>query len=253
MFALIPLSFPIRFIRHRLARYSYSLLLGLALQIYVFGAYMYPIYLQHLVVFAIIKLKGPKCGGIVTFQSMVALSGYHIYEFAFNYGGWTMNASALLMILVCKYSLLAYDLEDGQQNEDKLSAEQKRNRITQNVSFFDFLGYLTFLPSSLVGPPLEYNDYKDFMELRAPYDTLSSVTKIVCKTLGETILCAVVYIVGELYVPLSRMATSEFYENNALYVFFYCFISVTLARSKYYFGWKISISAIHAAGVSYSG
>lgn len=38
-----------------------------------------------------------------------------------------------------------------------------------------------------------------------------------------------------------------------MYVFFYCFFSVTLARFKYCFGWKVSISAIHAAGVSYSG
>jgi len=110
MFALIPLSFPIRFIGNRTARYAYSLILALVIQIYVFGTQMYPIYVQHLIVFAIIKIKGPRCGGLVTLESMVYLSSYHIYEFLFNYGGWTMNASALLMILVCKYSLLAYNL-----------------------------------------------------------------------------------------------------------------------------------------------
>jgi hypothetical protein len=45
-----------------------------------------------------------------------------------------MNASALLMILVCKYSLLAYNLEDGAIKEElavaKLTLEQKRYRIT---------------------------------------------------------------------------------------------------------------------------
>lgn len=30
-----------------------------------------------------------------------------------------MNASALLMILVCKYSLLAYNIEDGTLEVDK--------------------------------------------------------------------------------------------------------------------------------------
>jgi len=33
----------------------------------------------------------------------------------------------------------------------------------------------------------------------------------------------------------------------------YAFISVCLARFKYYFGWKISIAAVHACGTSYSG
>jgi uncharacterized membrane protein len=79
LLALIPLSFPIRFIPNRAARYSYSFILGVILQIYVFGAKMYPIYVQHIIVFAIIKLKGPRCGGLVTLQSMVYLSSYHIY------------------------------------------------------------------------------------------------------------------------------------------------------------------------------
>lgn len=61
---------------------------------------------------------------------MVFLSGYQIYEYLYNYGGWTMNASALLMILVCKYSLLAYNIDDGREEESKLTAEQLRNRVT---------------------------------------------------------------------------------------------------------------------------
>ena len=75
-----------------------------------------------------------------------------------------MNASALLMILVCKYSLLAYNLQDGSLEENKVTEEQKKYRITGNVSFIDFLGYCNFLPSSLVGPPLEYQDYKKYIE-----------------------------------------------------------------------------------------
>lgn len=75
-----------------------------------------------------------------------------------------MNASALLMILVCKYSLLAYNIEDGTLEVDKLTEEQKKYRITENITFIDFFGYCNFLPSSLVGPPLEYQDYKKYME-----------------------------------------------------------------------------------------
>lgn len=33
-----------------------------------------------------------------------------------------MNASALLMILVCKYSLLAYNLDDGRTSDENASA-----------------------------------------------------------------------------------------------------------------------------------
>ena len=115
---LIPLSYALRYLAPTL-RYWYSLVLSTLLQIYVFRSFMYPIYIQHLIVFAIIKYKGPKCGLLVTIESMVFLSGYQIHEIFTNYGGWTMNASALLMILVCKYSLLAYNLQDGAIKEEQ--------------------------------------------------------------------------------------------------------------------------------------
>lgn len=130
LLSLIPFSFAIQRIRSTSFRYAYSLVAGLTIQLFVFESYMYPIYIQHLLVFAIIKLRGKKAkGALITFQSMLFLSGYHIYEYLYNYGGWTMNASALLMILVCKYSLMAYNMDDGLRDDAKLSKEQLRNRI----------------------------------------------------------------------------------------------------------------------------
>ncbi len=114
MAALIPLSYILRLLPPQF-RFWYSLITGLLVQIWVFKSYMYPIYVQHIIAFALIRLKGPKCGGLVTLESMVFLSGYHLYEIFTNYGGWSMNASALLMILVAKYSLLAYNIEDGSE------------------------------------------------------------------------------------------------------------------------------------------
>lgn len=85
--------------------------------------------------------------------------------------------------------------------------EQKRNRITNQISFLDFLGYANFLPTCLVGPPLEYNDYKDFMELRTPYDKIPSVFPIVGKTLAEALLFGVIYVLSDIYMPLSYVLT----------------------------------------------
>jgi hypothetical protein len=58
-----------------------------------------------------------------------------------------------------------------------------------------------------VGPPLEYNDYKNFMELKAPYDKIPSVFPIVGKTLAEAVFFGVVYILSEIYTPLKYMTT----------------------------------------------
>lgn len=72
-------------------------------------------------------------------------------------------------------------------------------------------------------------------------------------TFGETLLLGVIYAFSEVYCPLSAMREDIFYENSYVYVLFYVVFSTSLARSKYYFGWKLSMCAVHASGVSYNG
>ena len=96
-------------------RYAYSLVFALVLQAFVYQESMYPVYVQNIIAFLLIKLNPKNLGAWVTFESMLFLSGYHVYNYFYNYGGWTLDASTLLMILVCKYSLLAYNIEDGKK------------------------------------------------------------------------------------------------------------------------------------------
>ena len=118
---LVPLSFPMRFLPSRIIRERYSLILALAIQYGVFGQSVIPVYIQHLITFAIIKLKGPKCGALVTLEAILFLSGYQIYLIINYYGQYSMSAENLVMILVCKYSLMAYNLQDGATDSEKLS------------------------------------------------------------------------------------------------------------------------------------
>jgi D-alanyl-lipoteichoic acid acyltransferase DltB (MBOAT superfamily) len=40
------------------------------------------------------------------------------------------------------------------------------------------MGYISFLPTCLIGPPLEYNDYHDFMEKEDVYGKIPSVFRV---------------------------------------------------------------------------
>ena len=112
MALLVPMSLPLRYMNYT-TKLWYSIILGFIMQLWVYRLSVYPVFLQHIIVWFLIQTKGPKCGKLVTWESILFLSGYHIYEIIFNYGGWSMTAIALMMILVCKYSLLAYNIEDG--------------------------------------------------------------------------------------------------------------------------------------------
>ena len=109
----VPLSYLIRKIPISCNRYLYSFVMGTLLQLFVYGYDIWMPFLVHLIVYAIIKIKGRKSGALITGISIVALSIYHIYRLIVDYGSWILDISTILMSMVCKYSLFAYSYEDG--------------------------------------------------------------------------------------------------------------------------------------------
>ena len=86
LFSQILLSYPIRFISDRLARYSYSILFGTILQYLVYSSSIIWIHLFSLAMYILITLMPKQCGGPVTFLSMVFLSWYHLNAILYRYG-----------------------------------------------------------------------------------------------------------------------------------------------------------------------
>ena len=86
LFVQIGLSWPIRFIKSRTERYTYSLLIGTFLQWCVFSYSIIWIHIFGALMFAIVKLIPARCGGPVTFLSMLFLSWYHLNAIIYRYG-----------------------------------------------------------------------------------------------------------------------------------------------------------------------
>lgn len=117
----VPLSYLIRKIPISCNRYLYSFVMGTLLQLFVYGYDIWMPFLVHLIVYAIITIKGRKSGALITGISIVALSIYHIYRLIVDYGSWVLDISTILMSMVCKYSLFAYSYEDGGKDKEKLN------------------------------------------------------------------------------------------------------------------------------------
>lgn len=58
---------------------------------------------------------------------------------------------------------LSYDLYDGRQPEDKLSAENKKSALIANPGLLEFFGYAFFPGSCLIGPQFPLRRYQDFV------------------------------------------------------------------------------------------
>ncbi len=112
-----PLSYLIRKLPDYQMRFWYSFIVGTLLQFFVYGVDIWMSFVAHLVIYQIIKIRGRKCGALITGLSIFSLSVYHIYRLIVDYGNWTLDISTVFMPMVCKYSLFAYAYQDGGESE----------------------------------------------------------------------------------------------------------------------------------------
>ena len=57
------------------------------------------------------------------------------------------------------YISLGYNYQNGAKKEEELNAGQIQRRIIDKPSYITYLGFVNFLPASLVGPTYEFTDF----------------------------------------------------------------------------------------------
>ena len=124
-----------------------------------------------------------------------------------DYGGWTLDLSTVLMTIVCKYSLLAYAVEDGNKPTTKLNPEQEKYKIEKIPPFFYYLSYCQFLPTAVMGTAIEYKHFDDYMRRKAPYDNIPSPWKKIFIDLGYAVITLGFYAIHLFYFPHEYMRT----------------------------------------------
>ena len=135
---------------------------------------------------------------------------------------------------------------------EELTPEQREARIVEIPSLYNFLCYLQLLPSSVMGPSIDYKAYSDFINLEKQYAHIPDTHKPMFKSLMDCIGCLFVYqVLYQMFFPVSFMATKEYLNLSWLRMTLYSFFSLTFIRFKYYLAWKLNSCTVHACGLSY--
>lgn len=130
IFLAIPLCFILRRLKPPYRKY-YSFILGTIFQFLIYGTDVWIPFLNHIVIYLVIVLKGRKCGFLVTVLGITGYSIYNLVNMFIAYASWSVDVTALLMGNVCKYSLFAYAYQDGGVPDEQLkTAEQRKEKMT---------------------------------------------------------------------------------------------------------------------------
>ena len=220
-----------KFIKGKSRRILFSLSIGVFVQFYMYSIYALHILFSSLTILLMIKsFPKSKIGAYVTIYSMLHLSFLHLYRMIYDYGGWTMDITTIFMMTICKFSAFAYCHGDS---EDLNLRESRKKNMIKEFSTLEFLSYIYFFPSCLMGPFFEYSDYIDFIEEKGDYEEIPDTFIIAFKRLLLAVLFSIIYLTIKQIGDVENIIENP--SNNALMPYLAFFLLI-VHKYKYYIG-----------------
>ena len=209
---------------------------------------------------------------LVSYVSLVLFGGsmsHVIFSFLFQMGylltGYIMTASDSYDVkwttpqcIVCLRMIgLAWDVYDGQQSEEKLSADQKTTCLKRIPSFLEIFGYSYFFGGFLVGPQFAFRRYDAFInETLIDKEAAQKGPSRYYAGMKRLMIGIIVLYTYTMFDPIYRPDSllSDDYREQTFYTKTIQMTLVYLVQySKYLIVWMISESICMFCGISYNG
>ncbi|XP_041361304.1 lysophospholipid acyltransferase 2-like [Gigantopelta aegis] len=270
-------------------RHAIELVFGVSLAYFCFGYQIYHLFLLALGCYLLMR-SGQKWMHIAVFIfTMTYLSVIHIFRQYYDYGGYTLDITGPMMIMVQKLTSIGFSYHDGVVKSDsELTPEQKLMAVRKLPDVLTFLSYLFYFHGIMCGPFTFFSDYLAFIDgtnfskaikpaiqndisesSESPEDTSpndisessespvpiedTSPNKVVAKKLMITAFFGIIMITLLPRLPPDYLLSDEYNQLSFLTRHFWLLVIISLVRAKYYFAWKLGELVNNAAGLGFHG
>eukprot|EP00825_Cyclidium_porcatum_P024641 TRINITY_DN2701_c0_g1_i2.p1 TRINITY_DN2701_c0_g1~~TRINITY_DN2701_c0_g1_i2.p1 ORF type:complete len:527 (+),score=80.38 TRINITY_DN2701_c0_g1_i2:33-1583(+) len=255
IFAMVPIGLAFQKIRQEFPRRIMSIALGFFFQYFLFENELYVPLVQTIIVYLLIIILKEKCGKVIFYESFFYLIGYQTYKMITEYTVWRMSVDMVLMIDTAKYTIIAFNISDGLNKGKKLTKEQQSKALFKIPSFLDYLSYIQFYASSLMGPVFEYKEFDNFMKFENEFKEVPFLESLKYSLLliGKGFAYIGFFLVTASKFPVSVVDSDEFGSRSFVYKLIYFNFAVLFIRFRYYGGFLLCESSNIASGLGYSG
>ncbi|OLL27148.1 Lysophospholipid acyltransferase [Neolecta irregularis DAH-3] len=191
---------------------------------------------------------------LIVFVFVLGHMGFNHFR-SFGKPDETVDIIGAQMVLCMKMTSFAWNIHDGRQPEATLSAFQKDRALRYLPSLLDFLGYVFFFPSLLIGPTFDMAEYLRFINLTmfdvdVPDKTSKTGRGRQRKIPSSSGPALKMFLEGIMWdFPLSN----EYLSYSFLQRLFYLMALSFTYRAKYFGAWTLSESGVILSGFGYNG
>ena len=249
-------------IKGKTQRLLYSLIPGVILQYSIYGMGMIHVIVSTISTYLFLIFFGRKISAfVVMIYTMIHLSYLNLTSMLDHYGKWNVDEiCTIYMMELTKFTSIAFCYEDGLKNDKDFKNEHhKKYKIEKIPSILEYISYIYFYPTAIIGPFIEYKDFIDFIEEKNCYENLTSKKKLTYLLKQGTIrLLSSFFFMGTYafflpYVPVEFLGEKDFVIKYPKFYqrIFYLLLTGPAVRSRYYSGWLLNTSTLAFNGIAY--
>ena len=157
------------------------------------------------------------------------------------------------MYLVLRLISVTFCYKDGGMDKTKLTQDQKDRMQVEKPSVLEMFSYAFFCQGCLIGPFLEFSDYKRFIERTGEFKSIPSPIVPSLIFFGYSFLYLGVFVVGDMFFPIETCWSMKYYEFSFPYKVFYYWIALIIKRFFYYSPFTLADAGLVACGFGYNG
>lgn len=247
-------------------KHIYSFIVGFFFSWFVVGNGAFHVLIASILVYILAYYLPRKSMPYILTIALVAYLSYaHIYRYFYDYLGWEMDVSLIMMIFVVKASTFAFNYSDGLalnhgevlHPKPHIHEHRRERALTTFPSLLEYLSYIWFFAGVLVGPCFEIKEYLAFTDLSllSLYGLSSYPSTILpaLRCLIYALLCYPAIFLGSRYPMMGYVNTKEYTSLPFMNRFTYFWLTMTCSRYKYYFAWYLGEAGCVATGLALSG
>lgn len=246
------------FVRGKVARHLYSIVMGLLLETFCFGLTSTLYFLAFSAVpLAMHRLLPKRSLATPTYiYSFALVLSVQLKRILFPGPRWDIDDTGLYMIAILKFISLAYCIQDSETVKThgyKVVTTQREYTVEKMPTVLEFYSFMCFFPTFIVGPVIEFRHYIEFIELKGQFAAIpppfvASLTRF----MQGMLLIGVVIAIGTR-LDYDYIMTDEFYAEPFLYKIFTIWLLGEANRVRFYLAWKFSEAGAIASGYGYKG
>jgi len=150
---------------------------------------------------------------------------------------------ALSMATVLRWTSFAFDYADGDEFKQVISKSSQRkspNIIRHLPNLLEYLSYIHFFGSCLIGPFFEFHHYKRFIERKSEFQIIPSTLFQTLKWTAKGALFALSPLFLSKHFPIEYVISEEFKTLSFGYQWYFILMTFTAVKFVYYTGWCFS-------------